>query len=108
MNGVSIYVLEVDSPPIRREGVFTLIRDNWDDYHFKTSFVLHYADKYQVVNIGMVKIGKRGMNTLERRSPSDSSKTKLPEQFCSLEEPFFSLGQDAEYYERLLSLPGNK
>ena len=50
--------------------------------------------------IGAVKIGEFGMAKDQRRS-------NIPEQFESLDEAFFSLGQDDSYYEKLNGLGDN-
>lgn len=81
-----------------RVGTFTLVEDMWDDFHFKTSFVLHYAAKGSVIEIGYVKIATRGMVEYDPH-------TKLPHEFSQLGQEHFSLGQDREYYELLRSLP---
>ncbi|WP_300908604.1 AAA family ATPase [Corynebacterium stationis] len=108
MNEVIIYARNVGESPISKEGVFTLVHDNWDDYRFRTSFVLYYADKYQVINLGTVKIATKGMRTNEGGTSYITVKTDLPREFHYLGEQYFSLGQDAEYYEQLLKLPDNK
>ncbi|CAN5333730.1 AAA family ATPase [soil metagenome] len=84
--------------PVKTAGTFTLVIDLWDDYHFKTLFVLHYGTGDEAIEIGAVKIASRGMVEYEAH-------TKLPSSFSQLEESFFSLGQDREYYEALMKLP---
>ncbi|MET7701072.1 protein kinase [Streptomyces sp. NPDC005485] len=74
-----------------------LVRDNWDDYHLKTSFELLYADSGgEVRDIGPVKIGRFGMTAPAR--------TPVPDDFETLDGNFFSLGQNDAYYERLRDL----
>jgi len=107
-NEIVVHVVDVGEPPITWEGAFTLIRDNWDDYRFRTMFVLYYADKYKVINIGTVKIAEKGMRIVDGATFSTPTRTKLPNQFHELGEQFFSLGQDVEYYERLQNLPDSK
>lgn len=73
-----------------------LLRDNWDDFGFKTSFLLVYFDSEGTRHdIGVVKIMSPGM--LEGWTEIEGEFDKLPER-CA------SLGQDAEYYENLLAL----
>jgi hypothetical protein len=43
------------------------------------------------------------LNVLRR----GSRRPHIPAQFERLDEPFFSLGQDDDYFERLLNLPGS-
>ncbi|MET7889989.1 AAA family ATPase [Streptomyces mirabilis] len=73
-----------------------LVKDNWDDYHFKTTFFLLYSDGTEIHEIGQVKIGQFGMEEHER--------TTLPDHFESIDERYFSLGQDDTYYEKLRDL----
>ncbi|GAB2806672.1 hypothetical protein GCM10027073_44220 [Streptomyces chlorus] len=73
-------------PDYPRPGEALLVRDNWDDYHFKTTFYLLYADaRGEIKDIGSVKIGRFGMTAPAR--------TSLPDDFKVLDEAFFSLGQ---------------
>ncbi|WP_372012814.1 ATP-dependent nuclease [Pseudoxanthomonas sp. 10H] len=73
-------------------GVAQLLPDNWDDFSFKTLFVLHYVDMAgRHVELGAVKIGFKGQTT---GRTSDS----IPSQFEQLPDAWFSLGQDVDYY----------
>lgn len=75
-----------------------LEEDNWDDYHFKTLFHLHYRDAAgQAHRIGNVKIGHSDLNEERRRPP-------VPQRFEQLDDAFFSLGQDESYYDNLNKL----
>lgn len=75
---------------------FYLIKDNWDDYRFKTTFVLFYIDEDSVQHrIGSTKIGYINQGT---------GYTSLPDQFEGLAEVFFSLGQEVEFYHNLKEL----
>jgi predicted ATPase len=73
-----------------------LVRDNWDDYGFKTTFSLVYFDddggRHEV---GEVKIMLADMPT---------GYTSIPESFDMLDDGYGSLGQDQGYYETLLEL----
>jgi hypothetical protein len=79
-----------------------LVRDNWDDFHFKTSFgaVLVGPDQDRL-DLGGVKIANRGMPRL-----TSIQLHPLPKEFTRLDDTFYSLGQGVEYYEALRSLPG--
>ncbi|MFD5482157.1 AbiJ-related protein [Streptomyces hawaiiensis] len=84
-------------PASPQPGQAFLVRDNWDDYHFKTTFELLYADaRGEVRNIGSVKIGRFGMTAPAR--------TSLPDTFEALDGALFSLGQNDAYYEQLAEL----
>ncbi|MGW3990920.1 AbiJ-related protein [Streptomyces sp. NPDC004830] len=74
-----------------------LVRDNWDDYSFKTTFQLLLVDPGgEIREIGGVKIGRFGMTAPAR--------TPLPDDFETLDGSFFSLGLQDTYYERLREL----
>ncbi|MGW4890709.1 AAA family ATPase [Kitasatospora sp. NPDC004240] len=83
-------------PPVRSPRQAFLVKDDWDDYHFKTTFLLFYSDGTEIHTVGQVKIGRFGMREHER--------TTLAENFESVDEGFFSLGQDDTYYEKLRDL----
>lgn len=73
-----------------------LVSDNWDDFHFKTFFALFVFDENsQKIDVGSLKIGYVGQ--LEGGKTGD----KIPSQFQSLDEKFFSIGQDVEYYQNI-------
>lgn len=78
-----------------------LVADSWDDWFtFSTLFMLYvFDDQAQRQTIGAVKIGEYGMKA-SQRSPL------LPKKFNALDDAFFSLGQDANYYEELNELGG--
>jgi hypothetical protein len=70
----------------------------WDDFHFKTTFTLHYGAVDDTTEIGMVRIAPRGMTEVD-------PPTSLPRVFTQLPREFYSLGQDRGYYEALTKLP---
>ncbi|WDT56496.1 AAA family ATPase [Streptomyces sp. G7(2002)] len=70
-----------------------LIPDSWDDYGFKTLYDLYYQNNLGIFEeIGQVKIA---------HASQEHGRTPLPERFTKLNREFFSLGQDATYYDRL-------
>lgn len=84
--------------PSSEPNTFSLVRDNWDDYHFKTLYVLHYADySGETSELGAVKIGEFGLG-------DEGGNPTVGEFFLSLSDNQFSVGQDREYYERLMKL----
>ncbi|WP_326790481.1 protein kinase domain-containing protein [Streptomyces sp. NBC_00151] len=91
-------VLPVRGRPVSPvPGQAFLVRDNWDDYSFKTTFQLLCVDpRGEVREIGAVKIGQFGMTAPAR--------TPLPDDFETLDGDFFSLGLRDTYYERLCEL----
>lgn len=73
-----------------------LLRDNWDDYSYKTTFSLVYFDaEGDRHDVGNVKIMRSGMET---------GYTEIDEEFRDLDAGYASLGQDQDYYENLMSL----
>lgn len=73
-----------------------LIRDNWDDYDFKTTFSLVYFDgERRRLDVGDVKIMRVGV---------EKGYTPIDETFTTLDQECCSLGQAQEYYEALLQL----
>jgi len=84
--------------PDNGRGVCYLMADNWDDFGYKTLFYLTYFDDAgEKYDIGSVKIGQFGME-------SKQSRRILPPTFDRLDEQFFSLGQDSDYYKQIVSL----
>lgn len=73
-----------------------LATDNWDDWFtFSTMYVVFYFDKEgDRHRVGEVKIGQFNMAKDQRRPA-------IPNEFDTLSEQFFSLGQDDRYYEAL-------
>jgi ABC-type lipoprotein export system ATPase subunit len=75
-----------------------LMTDNWNDWgEFFTLFRLIYVNQNVKKEIGYLKIGQFTMST-------KLSRPEIPDSFESLDERFFSLGQDTSYYERLNEL----
>lgn len=74
--------------------VFYLQADNWNDYGYRTLFVLKKVNSDGTLNqIGAVKIAE--MN-------QESFGTELPaEPFSELADKYFSLGLDGAYYKKL-------
>jgi predicted ATPase len=86
-------------PPNQGRDIGYLWTDNWDDwFEFNTLYVLTYFDTEGVEHdIGGVKIGEFDMAPKQRRP-------ELPGEFPRLDQRFFSLGQDADYYEAINKL----
>lgn len=76
-----------------------LALDAWDDwFQFSTMYTLFFFDSTgERHRIGSVKIGQFGMKADQRRA-------ELPKRFESLDDRFFSLGQDDSYYDNLNEL----
>lgn len=82
--------------PAEGRDIGYLWTDNWDDwFEFSTLYVLTYFDAEGVEHdLGGVKIGQFNMAEGQRRPD-------LPTNFEHLDNRFFSLGQDADYYEEI-------
>lgn len=74
-----------------------LVRDNWDDFGFKTAFivVISHPDS-GFLRLGPVKIATRAMS---------SGYTEIDRSFDHLDDKYFSLGQTDDYYAELQKLP---
>lgn len=73
-----------------------LLPSNWDDYSYKTIFTLTIFDEMgNRHQLGSVKIGYTGQ-------PSGWTEERIPTEFYALSETFFSLGQDPDYYKKLV------
>lgn len=74
----------------RNEAFLTI--DRWDDFGFKTLFKLYVFDAHgKRHDCGFVKIARFGLR--ESNTP-----IKLPGTFPELEDNYFSLGQEEDYY----------
>jgi energy-coupling factor transporter ATP-binding protein EcfA2 len=85
--------------PTGATNVVILLTDGWDDwFKFSTMYNVIWCDaSAQQHRIGEVKIGQFGM--LENQRSAD-----LPVEFETLDDRFFSLGQDDSYYQNLNDL----
>lgn len=73
-----------------------LVYDNWDDFHFKTSFDAYLFDTAgKRHKLGGVKILKKGMQ---------SGKAPVPDQFTTLDATWCSLGAGRDYYMSLMEV----
>lgn len=77
-------------------GDFLLLEDNWDDWFtYETTYNLFRqgnGEEQGWLRLGSVKIGQLEMEDGQRRP-------NIPTDFENLESHFFSLGQEAEYYQ---------
>lgn len=85
--------------PATSEPTIYLAKDNWNDwYTWQTMYtVMVFMPDGSSHRLGSVKIGQRGM-------AEGNASTRLPETFESLGQSYFSIGQDENYYETLVSL----
>ena len=84
--------------PDRGPDVAYLLEENWNDYWtYETLYLLHcYDGEGNRFEIGYVKIGQ--FTWKEQKRPA------LPREFVTLDQRFFSLGQEARYYGRIRRL----
>lgn len=87
-----------NSAPIEgeRKNLIVLYHSSWDDwFEFETSYSLRWYDENgDYEGLGSIKVGQKKM-TSGQRVPD------LPDEFETLDDNFFSLGQDVSYYENL-------
>lgn len=85
-----------------------LNRDQWDDWgKYCTQFYLTIVDQDgEQHDIGQVKIGQRGLKPHRGGAeiPSGQRKPNVPSSFDQLDDEFFSVGQDDDYYANLSAL----
>ncbi|WP_218020931.1 hypothetical protein [Nocardia crassostreae] len=102
------FVVGPDDSGDRRPRTCYLRPNDWDDwFRFETTFSLVYVDGAGVEHpIGSVKIARFGMGEGAGRDvapDADAARSpELPNRFRELDHGrFFSLGQDADYYDAL-------
>lgn len=85
---------------------FYLEKDMWNDYwEFRTMFDVYYVDKEQtIMYLGKVKIGKKGMEDSVLESSNGHERLEILSEFLNLDNNYFSVGQDSEYYKKIISL----
>lgn len=106
--------IKIDSSPSTwQPNTVYLIRDNWNDwFYWQTQFSLVYCENAtKVTGIGSVKIAQNKMKP-ESECINDEekkvfSKPSINNEFTTLNQEFFSLGQSENYYETLNLLPKN-
>lgn len=89
-------------PRYSGEPFIFLEKNDWNDW-FKWHTLYRaslFLDASTIIGIGFVKIGRRGMTR-------ENGRTEIPAIFDHLDESYFSLGQDENYYETIISL-GNE
>jgi hypothetical protein len=93
------FFVGVQKPPYQGEPTFQLIKDNWNDWFkwYTLYSVRAILPDEQLVDLGQVKIGRKGMT-------EDQGSTELPNMFEALDQTYFSVGQGENYYETLMSL----
>jgi predicted ATPase len=102
---IQFYVIQRGKPKqaVTNQAVGYLEKDDWDDYSFRTSFDLTIFDaEGRRFDLGHVKIGYKGQAVPEVRSATYTA-SYLPPFFETLDD-IFSVGQDVEYYKKLLTI----
>lgn len=85
--------------PDKGKNTVYLRTDDWDDYGFKTLFHLSLHDSEgKYVQVGGIKIGFFGQKS------GVSTGKKLKSNFEKLDESFFSLGENFEFYRKINQL----
>lgn len=91
--------------PINARNLVCLTIDGWNDYSFVTMFFMNVFDHNgEEHRIGDIKIGFKGQEKsittyrqIQENFPNNA--------FDSLPDDFFSLGQDVDFYVKLMKLP---
>ncbi len=104
-NDIKIFCQGTRSFPSKKENhskpsrfpSFVLVKDNWNDFGFRTLYYLfYYPDPENCIEIGAVKI-------MEKEAES----TQLPSEFTLLDERYCSVGLDKDYYQALVQNLGD-
>lgn len=75
-----------------------LVKDDWNDWwEYRTLYTMYYCEDSLTEWIGTLKIGEVGLSP----NPQVYISPSLPSEFTSLDERFFSIGQDVTYYSNL-------
>ena len=102
------FIVDQPNPAEEYKSISFLIHNSeWNDwYKFKTSYYLIvYDENGNKHDVGEIKIGDVNLNLgLESKN---SGVPNIPMKFESLNDTFFSLGQDENYYEVLYQLSPN-
>lgn len=75
---------------------FVLAQDNWNDFDFQTLYHLHFVSAKESVNIGAVKILKKGQTAKDG--------LQITEDFDDLGPEYVAVGQSLDYYQHLAEL----
>lgn len=101
-------VEDIREIPVQPRNVAFLVNDYWDDwFSFRTMFTLWVFDEAGTRHrVGSVKIGQVGLRSSRGAEPGTAlpPNTRFPNltsTFNRLNDQFFSLGQDENYYETL-------
>jgi predicted ATPase len=83
---------------IEKSDIVCLIPSAWDDwFKYSTLYTLYHYDTNGIqTRLGSIKIGQKNMSAEQRRP-------NISDFFETLDDNFFSLGQDVSYYETLNS-----
>jgi ABC-type transport system involved in cytochrome c biogenesis ATPase subunit len=78
--------------------------DNWDDFHYRTTFTLwvRHPVTGKAVDVGITKIATHDLVVRGNEAVSVS----LPATFKKLSSSHFSVGQDRDYYTKLINALG--
>lgn len=102
-------VFRVQAVPSNAHPGAYLYRDKWDDWgKYCTQFYLTFVDENGTHHdIGNVKIGQIGLKPGSAKEASAQSGVRRPailDEFNQLDDTFFSLGQEDDYYANLSAL----
>lgn len=92
-------VVKSGGTPHQGSDIAYLWPDNWNDYwEYKTLYLLTYfTPEGEMHRLGQVKIG-------QFKWSKEQARPEIPDEFDALDDRFFSLGQDVEYYSNIVKL----
>lgn len=76
------------------ESFFCLVKNNWNDHGFETTFQLDYYVEGKYIDIGIINILNFENNV---------TRHIIPDKFGELTEDYISLGASEEFYENLIN-----
>lgn len=85
-----------------------MVRNPWDDwFEFDTRYELYIFDENGKCHIpGELKIGQKDLIGADKPGKDPAKRSPdLPEEFATLDDNFFSVGQGDDYYATLNLLP---
>ena len=92
--------------PSGTNNCFILRPVDWNDWwEYSTKFELSVVSGEIEKQIGAVKIGEKGLQPADNRDGPYAT-PNLPDEFDTLDNRFFSVGQSEDYYENLSTFKG--
>lgn len=92
-----------DVPKIGENTIF-LIKDNWNDFGFYTTFdLVVFGLDGKKIDLGLLRLAYRN----QKEGPNEHPYYKLEKNINKLGANYFSLGGNLDYYKKLMNLPSD-